>query len=109
MSAEDQTREEAATPTPAADDPEALRDQIEQTREDLGETVEALSAKADVKGQVREKVDERKAQLRDQQAQAQAKLNEVKGQAQENPTPFAAAAGGLLALLILIGLWRRRR
>ena len=37
------------------------------------------------------------------------KLNEVKGQAQENPTPFAAAAGELLALLILIGLWRRRR
>jgi ubiquitin len=109
MSADDQTREDVTTPAPGGDDPEALREQIEQTREGLGDTVEALSAKADVKGQVKEKVDERKAQLRDQQAQAQAKLNEVKGQAQENPTPFAAAAGGLLALLILIGLWRRRR
>ena len=87
MSADDQTREDVTTPAPAGDHPEALREQIEQTREELGDTVEALSAKADVKGQVKEKVDERKAQLRDQQAQAQAKLNEVKPRRIPRPSP----------------------
>ena len=88
------------------DDQEALRTQIEQTRAELGETVEALSAKADVKGQVKDKVDERKSQLRDQQARAQVKFNEVSEQAKSNPAPFAAAAGGVLALLMIV---RRRR
>ena len=91
------------------DDQQELREQIEETRSDLGDTVDALSAKADVKAQVKDQVDERKAQLRDQQARAQAKLNDLSGQAKDNPTPFAAAAGGLVALLVLIGFWRRRR
>jgi ElaB/YqjD/DUF883 family membrane-anchored ribosome-binding protein len=46
------------------DDPESLRREIEETREDLGDTVEALSQKADVKAQVSAKVDERKAALK---------------------------------------------
>jgi hypothetical protein len=36
-----------------ADEAQALRDQIEQTREDLGDTVEQLAAKADVRKQAR--------------------------------------------------------
>jgi ElaB/YqjD/DUF883 family membrane-anchored ribosome-binding protein len=43
---------------------EDLRRDIEHTREELGATVEALSHKADVKAQVREKVDEGKKQVR---------------------------------------------
>jgi MYXO-CTERM domain-containing protein len=88
------------------DDQEALRTQIEQTRAELGETVEALSAKADVKTQVKDKVDERKAQLRDQQARAEVKFKEVSEEAKNNPAPFAAAAAGGVVLLLLI---RRRR
>lgn len=102
------------------DEQEALRAQIQETRAELGETVEALTAKADVKAQVRDKVEERKAMLRDQQAQAQAKLRdqqaraqakygEVSEQAKSNPAPFAAAAGGALALLLLVRRLRRRR
>ena len=41
---------------------EELRREIERTRAELGETVEALSHKADVKAQAREKVDEAKSQ-----------------------------------------------
>ncbi len=90
------------------DDQEELRRQIDETRTDLGDTVEALSAKADVKGQVKEKVDERKEQLHEQQEQAKAKFGEVQAKAKEDPKPFAAAAGGVVALLLLIRRLRRR-
>lgn len=59
--------------------PEQLRREIERTRRDLGETVDALSHKADVKERVK-----------------------------ANPTPLVATAGGLLLLLLLLRLLRRR-
>ncbi len=93
---------------PVTEDPEQLREEIAETREELGDTVEALAQKADVKGQVKEKVQERKDRLREGQAQAQAKLGEVGQQAKENPTPIAAVAGGLIALLLLLVLLKRR-
>jgi hypothetical protein len=75
------------------DDPELLRTKIDETRAELGDTVEALTAKADVKGQVKEKVEDKKEQLR--------------GRAKANPVPFAV--GGVGALLALILLRRGRR
>ncbi|BCJ47423.1 hypothetical protein GCM10010168_17810 [Actinoplanes ianthinogenes] len=47
-------------------DPDQLRAEIEQTRAELGETVEALAAKTDVKARVREEV----ATAKDRVAQA---------------------------------------
>jgi len=41
--------------------PEQLRAEIDETREDLGETVEALAAKTDVKTRARERADELKS------------------------------------------------
>ncbi len=41
--------------------PEQLRAEIEETREDLGDTVEALAAKTDVKTRARERADELKS------------------------------------------------
>ncbi|MEJ7789788.1 MAG: DUF3618 domain-containing protein [Thermoleophilaceae bacterium] len=90
------------------EDQDELRKQIEETRAELGDTVEALSAKADVKTQAKAKVDERKDQLRGQQDQAKAKVSGYQAKAKENPTPVAAGAGGLLALLLLIFFLRRR-
>lgn len=90
------------------DDQEELREQIAQTRAELGDTVEALSAKADVKAQASAKVDEGKQELRDKQAQAQAKLNEATAQAKENPAPYAGAIGAFVGLLLLVLLLRRR-
>ena len=40
--------------------PEQLRAEIEETREDLGDTVEALAAKTDVKTRARERAEEMK-------------------------------------------------
>jgi len=71
-------------PVEQPDERELLRDEIEQVREDLGETVEALANKADLKGQVHGKVEDTKAQVHDKvgdtKAQVQEKVQEVKEQ-----------------------------
>jgi hypothetical protein len=70
--------------------PEELRREIERTRRELGDTVDALSHKADVK------------------EQARLKKEEVQERVSSNPVPLAAAIGGFVALLVLIRLVRRR-
>jgi DNA-binding XRE family transcriptional regulator len=70
-------------------DTEQLRREIEQTRAELGATVEALSHKADVK------------------AQARAKAEQARSQAQDNPAlPLAVGIGVAIVALWLV---RRRR
>ena len=44
--------------------PDEIRQEIERTREELGETVEALAAKTDIKAQAKAKVDETKQRAR---------------------------------------------
>ena len=70
--------------------PEELRREIERTRRELGETVEALSHKANVK------------------EQARLKKEEVQERVSSNPVPLAAVIGGGIALLLLLRLLRRR-
>jgi hypothetical protein len=70
--------------------PEELRREIERTRRELGDTVDALSQKADVKQQARQKKDE------------------VQQRVSSNPKPLAAAIGGLIALLVLLRIVRNR-
>jgi MYXO-CTERM domain-containing protein len=89
------------------EDPQQLRAAIEETRSELGDTAEALAAKADVKGQVRESVEERKQQLRDQRDQAQARVAGAAGQARSKPAPYVG--GAVAALLLLLVVRRRRR
>jgi hypothetical protein len=50
-------------PVEAAKDPAQIREEIEETRRELGDTVEALAAKADVKAHVHERVQRTKASL----------------------------------------------
>lgn len=83
-------------------DPDQLRGEIAETREVLGETVEALATKADVKSQAKEKVEEQKAR-------AQAKFGEATERVKEKPAPVAAVAGGVVALLLLALRRGRRR
>jgi hypothetical protein len=81
-------------------DTEQLRREIERTRAELGQTVEALSHKADVKAQARARADAAK-----QQARQKAEL--VQSQAREKPAvPLAVGIG-----VAVVGLWllRRRR
>jgi hypothetical protein len=81
--------------------PEELRAEIERTRRELGETVDALSHKADVKEQARLTKEEL-------QQQARAKKDEVQHRVSANPVPFAAIIGGGIAVLVLLRLIRRR-
>jgi hypothetical protein len=82
---------------------EALLEQIEETREELGATVEALAHKADIKAQVHEKVEERKEQLHQVQAEATGKLR------QTLDGPLVPAAIAVAATLLLALSLRRSR
>ncbi|MCG5218579.1 DUF3618 domain-containing protein [Streptosporangium sp. KLBMP 9127] len=53
----------ARVTTDHREDPEALREQIAHTREELGATVAALAAKADVKARARLKADQMREDL----------------------------------------------
>jgi len=68
--------------------PEQLRAEIEETREDLGDTVEALAAKTDVKARARERADElkRSALLKKDELLSKAKRS-------SSPGETGAAAG----------------
>ena len=100
-------------------DPEELRREIEETRAELGDTVEALSHKADVKGRAKDKVEERKQAVSAKADEFKQKVSgatpdDVKsaasgaaGTARERPE-IPAIAGALLFGLLLGWLLGRR-
>jgi septal ring factor EnvC (AmiA/AmiB activator) len=73
----------SASPGPP-DDRQALQDEIERTREHLGETVEALVAKADVKARAQDKARQLTGRLK-----AKADQADVKAQAQQQARHLA--------------------
>jgi len=75
-------------PVKGPKDPEQIREEIEATRRELGDTVEALAAKTDVKAHVRRRVERTRALL-------------------PNPAVLGAAAVGV----VVVGLvaWRITR
>jgi hypothetical protein len=80
--------------TPVGDEesgrtPDQIRVDIEETRQDLGDTVEQLAAKTDVK------------------AQAEAKADEIKQNVAEKRVPIAAVAVAVVAVIVGIVLIRR--
>ena len=70
--------------------PEQIRAEIERTRRELGDTVDALSHKTNVKEQARLKKDE------------------VQERVSSNPVPAIAVIGGGLVLLLLLRMRRKR-
>ncbi|MFB7176209.1 DUF3618 domain-containing protein [Streptomyces sp. NPDC056257] len=115
----DESRTNIGTPTP-----EELREQVEHTRDELGQTIEALAAKADVKAQARERTAavkeqaaEKTALVADQiRAQTQHaaqlvkdttpdpvlhKAGQVAEAARANRTPLLVAGAALLVLLLV--------
>jgi ElaB/YqjD/DUF883 family membrane-anchored ribosome-binding protein len=66
--------------------PEEIQAEIEQTREELGDTVEALAAKTDVKARTQDRV----AEIKDA---AQAKREQLAGKAREISPETATDAG----------------
>lgn len=75
-------------------DPSQIRQEVEQTRAQMGETVEALAHRADVKERT-------KASASEKLDSVKGKANRLSSTAQENP--LGVAAGGV-ALGLLAGL-----
>jgi Flp pilus assembly protein TadD len=115
-------------------DVEALRAEIKQTRSELGETVQALAAKADVKARAKEQVEVTKQRVKAQAAEATGKVREAAHQAGErvrnaatlsahdsdpeaepapglrpNPVAIGAVIAGLAAVVGVILIVRGRR
>jgi len=74
------TEKNSGTAVEPAKDPAALRAEIAEIRADLGDTVEALAAKADVKAQAHAKVEQTKEQLREKAGHAKEQLEHTTGQ-----------------------------
>ncbi len=105
--------------------PEQIREEIEETREELGDTVAAVTEKTDVKKQAKAKVDDVRAQAAAKADDAKLKAKELGDKAKaatpetpaegvqqaqsfakQNPTPLAIA-GAVVGLLVLWRLLRR--
>ena len=101
-----------------AKDPEEIRSEIEETREQLGDTVEALARKSDVKAQAKQKLEDAKAAAAAKKEQVLGKAKEaspetaanaaagVSQKARENPVPVAVA--GAFAAGLLVGRMTKR-
>jgi hypothetical protein len=94
---------------------DALQTDIERTREDLGDTVEALAAKADVKARAKVAATDAKERARETAnaaaERATHQASEVTDAVRRRPLPVAAVAGGLLAAasaVVVVRRWRAR-
>jgi hypothetical protein len=92
---------------------EQIQQEIERTRERLGETVEELAAKADVKARAQAKAADVKAQAQAKAADAKVKATELSGQVRRSPVvqrrwPLAVAVGVLVAGSVAVWRWRKK-
>ncbi|MBB2942899.1 ElaB/YqjD/DUF883 family membrane-anchored ribosome-binding protein [Actinoplanes lutulentus] len=94
-----------------------LREEIKQTRADLGETVQALAARADVKARAKEQVVQTRQRVLTQAAEltgrvreaAREPVSETGARVRANPAPVLLVAAGLAALVGVILIVRGRR
>jgi ElaB/YqjD/DUF883 family membrane-anchored ribosome-binding protein len=99
--------------TAVIDEPqEEIRREITQTREELGETVATLAQKADVKAQIKQRVDHTKASLGEKKDELTQKAGHASPQAatsaassvwhgaRENPLGGVAFAAFLIGVLL---------
>jgi hypothetical protein len=90
---------EPAVPKPSIDE---LRAEIQQTRTELGETVQALAAKADVKARALDQVEHAKHRVRVAAGQAQQRVR-------TSPVPLGLVLAGVAAVVGVILIVRGSR
>lgn len=81
-----------------------LEQEIERTREHLGETIDGLAGKADMKARARARAAEVKARAQDRAADVSGRVRQ--SQVLQRRWPLAVAAGVVIAGSVII---RRRR
>jgi hypothetical protein len=98
--------------TPEPSTGRELQEEIEQTREHLGQTVEELVAKADVKARAQAKAAEVKVKAQDKAADVKSRAVGISGNLRQSQTvqrrwPLVAVVAG--AILIASSIVVRRR
>jgi ElaB/YqjD/DUF883 family membrane-anchored ribosome-binding protein len=92
------------------EDPSTIRQDIEQTRAEMGDTVEALGYKTDVKTRAKNAISDKVGSVKDKvsgatpdKSQVKSGARQAKGMAEENPLGLAigAAAVGFVAGLLV--------
>jgi ElaB/YqjD/DUF883 family membrane-anchored ribosome-binding protein len=116
MSVDDKSQPAAPKPTAAE-----LRAEIQQTRAELGETVQALAAKADVKARAKDQVELTKQKVRAQAVEAtdlvRAKVRSATDKVNHtgedvvrtSPVPLQLVVAGVVAIVGVILIVRGRR
>ena len=101
----------ASSPLDESREPDEIRQDIEASREELGDTAAALAQKADVKAQAKQKVNQAKetATSKKEDVVGQAKpaspdtaisaAGQARQKARENPLPVAIAGGFVIGFL----------
>ncbi|NKZ08656.1 DUF3618 domain-containing protein [Actinomadura latina] len=85
---------------------EELRQEVDRARHELGETVEQLAAKADVKAMAREKAEQAKSRARDAAASVWQAAGSQETMARARQGGVVVASAGAVAMA---ALWMRRR
>ena len=118
-----------ADPTPPSPEPgpdagiDDIQADIEPTRKELGETIEALSAKADVKGRAKKKATDTRDSITEKASETKnvvvEKAHAAQSAARDAVTdstgsvkpsvPIAALIAAAAILPISVAVWRRRR
>ncbi len=88
-------------------DPQQIEKEIEKTRDEMGDTVEAIASKADVKAQAKERMDAAKNDVQELGSKVKAAApdsvgagaGQVAEAARENPVPVSIAAAFLAGIL----------
>jgi hypothetical protein len=84
-----------------------IQQEIERTREHLGETVDELAAKADMKARARAKAAEAKARAQDMAAQVSGRM--AASDALRRRWPAAVAAGVVIVGSVALWRWNKKR
>ena len=91
-----------------SDPKEQLQRDVERTRRELGETVEALAHKADVPGRVKEQAHETRVRMINATDEAVASLPEPVAEQVEKARRHPVAVAAVFAVLILL-IWKLSR
>jgi hypothetical protein len=91
----------APAAVPPADDPDAIRADIEATRADVGDSVDALAAKADVKARAGDKAAAARRRVRDTAQRANRTVR-------SRPGPAAGVAAAVVTIVSVMVIRRRR-
>lgn len=96
-----------ATPEPGPDAGiDEIQADIDKTRQELGHTVDALAAKADVKGRAQQKAADTKDRITETAVHTREALTDDTGAVKKS---IAVAAVIAVALVVGVVVWRRRR